>query len=503
MMPPRSFHSRYAPEREAERFVEASLHQKNPGAILVLGPGENHISDVLRRRYPWASIYSIHPSNDFGHEATTNHLQWWPHAPTDLRTFLKKALFNEQTAAGVAVLEWEPVMTAYPEMATVIRNEVARALASAAADRATVTYWAKSWLKNCLNFAQRIQSTALYQNSTHPLFLVAAGPSLNDHLDFIYARKHRVSIWALASAVPALLERNIQPEAVVSTDPGYWSGVHLRFARQNRIPVFMPPSAYCGTGILETGVPVIPLDTGLIFETEILNALKVQSTSALPFGTSAGTALSLALQLHTGPIFIFGLDLAARGIKTHVQPYAFDILGESKASRLKPWQSQRYAECVDVYPEHDGVWRFSRAFSAYANELSIADNQKNRVYRISDSTVSAGGLIKCRLEQVPSLDQVQKTGTLIARTGLHVQNSNAAEAMLSRLENIAQSGLTRIQETAQAFSFDEALILKALCGSSAAPILSMAARGKPEPDLLARTGENLAAAIVEWKQKWR
>jgi len=504
----RSFHSRYAPEREAERFVEASLHQKIPGTIIVLGPGDNYIAKVLIKRYPWAAIHSIHPDSDFDHEPGESHQQWWPECPTSLRTFLKRALFNEQAAAGVAVLEWEPVMSAYPALAGLIRNEVARALASAAADRATVTYWARSWLKNCLKFASRLETAAVYHASTRPLLLIAAGPSLNDHLDFIRSEHKQSTVWALASAVPALLKKEIIPDMVIATDPGYWSGVHLQATGEHKIPLFMPPSAYCGSRILESSTPIVPLDTGLLFETNILNTLGLSGTTALPFGTSAGTALSLALSLHTGPICLFGLDLAARRIKTHAEPYTFDTLYEVKANRQSPYHAQRFAESINLYPERSGIWRFSRAFSAYANELSVPITEQTRVFRVSDSPVETEGLPArslsdtCHLLRLRSDHLPTREAAKLQLQTVSGNSHQAIDSFLAELHQKASAGLSRVLHTSLAFSFDEALILKALCGQQAAPALAMAARGNPEPKLFAETALQLDAAVDQWKKQW-
>lgn len=477
-----SFHSRYAPLREAERFVEASLQTKNPGTVLLLGPGENYIGQVLARRYPWASVYSIQPSDCFEPSADPK-FAWSPASQVSLASFLRRALFSEQAAAGVAVLEWEPVMRAFPVPAALIRNEVTRALASAAADRATVSYWARCWLRNCLNFADRLGSPACLEAEPAPIILAAAGPGLNDCLDYIRDYRAYSRLWALASAVPALLEADLRPDLVVATDPGYWSGVHLRACLQNGLPLALPPSACAGTGLLDSGQPIIPLDTGLLFETSILDGLGLSGRPALAFGTAAGTAIDLALRQGCTSLVICGLDFAARGSRSHAQPYAFDILEELGANRCRPAHARRYAQNIDRYPETSGQWRFSRAFSAYANELSVAPADADRVFRLSGSPVSTGNLdswsldrLRLRLAPEQRLEPAYYPPQAWPEAGYSPGASK--RFLLDKLLDHASQAISAAAAGGQAMSFDSTLILKAIGGKQLAPAISLAARGQ-------------------------
>ncbi|MBU0936086.1 MAG: DUF115 domain-containing protein [Spirochaetes bacterium] len=500
----RSYHSRYAPQREAERFIEASLNKKMPGTILLLGPGENYIGRVLAERYPWALVYSMHPEAGFIENTVDTEYQWWPESPVQLAVFLRKALFNEQTTAGVAVLEWEPVMSYFPEAGIQIRNSLTRALASAAADRATVSYWSANWLKNCLKFAARIKNPALPSSLAAPIIVCAAGPGLSACYDFIRSRQKNSSVWALASAVPALLHAGIQADVSIATDPGYWSGVHLRHSLQAGIPVALPPSAYAGTGLLESGLPIIPLNTGLIFERLILQLLGLRSTEATAFGTSAGTALSLALKLTAQPVYVCGLDLAAAGVKIHAEPYAFDILHELKVNRTQPIHSQRYNESINVYPEKSGIWRFSRAFSAYANELYIDESELGRIKRFTQSPVQTGGLENC---WPPSLSEVDSKPTLkpllLQQQQLHAPDARACSRLLDQFFTIGELALRRAGKNKKPLSFDESLTLKALCGAATAPALALAARGQLEQADLDQGLVALEAARPYWEDRCR
>ncbi|OHD16175.1 MAG: hypothetical protein A2004_14085 [Spirochaetes bacterium GWC1_61_12] len=489
--------------KEAERFVDASLQNKKPGTVLLLGPGENYITTVLAARYPWAAIYSIHPDGQFCKPGLDQATAWWPQAGLTLRNFLRRCLFNEQASAGVAVLEWEPVMATYPQMAAQIRNEVTKSLASAAADRATVTYWAASWLKNCLHFARRLrQATSLSQQSGG-IILAAAGPGLNDCLPAIRRSRDQATVWALSSAVPALLTAGIRPDFVISTDPGYWSGVHLQSSRQQGLLVGLPPSAYAGTGLLDSGRPIVPLDTGLLFEKTVLQQLGITAVPAIAFGTAAGTALNLALTASTGPIAVCGLDFAAYQTRTHAKPYAFDNLHLEHASRLHPGQASLYGETIERYPEKAGSWRFSRAFSAYANELTIAPSDLGRVFRFSRSPVTSAGMASFPVCHFENLDWPENSPPESPEIKSVSGGADKVVGILDALGRQAGLAIDQALVSGKAFAFDDALVLKALGGAAVAAPLALAARGQLTSQTALQAREAIRQALEKWSEPCR
>jgi hypothetical protein len=65
-------------------------------------------------------------------------------------------------------------------------------------------------------------------------------------------------------------------------------------------------------------------------------------------GTVSASAIDLALALNSGKVFIAGMDLAIRDIRTHIRPYSFDRLLEERASRLNPVYSQAYVRSAGI-----------------------------------------------------------------------------------------------------------------------------------------------------------
>lgn len=387
---PTSFHSRYDPRKEAARFVERCLEGKHPSLVIIIGGGLNYAGAETRRRLPKARLVSLQPSPIFdGLEACDAEYRWSPTSTLTIESTLSTALAPEYSGGGIAVIEWPPVAKAFTAECDAIRQAVRQALSLSSSDIATVAYWSRRWLINSLRFIAGVRRTASVVRGEGPVLIACAGPSLTECLDDILKRGAASSLWSLASASAALESRGVKPDLVVSTDPGFWNSHHLRSARDMEVPIAMPPSSYVPAELLERSI-IMPIDTGLGFERMAIEALGSPASKAKASGSSAGTAISLALASTSGVIHVLGFDLAARGLDDHVRPYAFDILDDAGSSRTRPTLSARSSRLFDAFEPADGTWRKSRAFSAYASASSLDSAQGSRVFRYGSSPVYAG-----------------------------------------------------------------------------------------------------------------
>ncbi len=496
------FHSHYNPVREAERFVQTCIGSKKPGIVIVMGPGKNYIQAAIANMLPQTSIYSLQPSSIFSDTDGKDGSSWNPESPFSLRQFLRAALLNDRAAAGVAILEWEPVMAAFPETSARIRNELTRSLATSASDRATVSYWARKWLRNSLNFSLNIKTSSLLNFQESPILLAAAGPGLNDAIPAIKRNIGKASIWALASAVPALLFAGIKPELILATDPGFWNSVHLRHGLGMGIPYAIPPSVCAPWSSFPEATAIAPLDTGLLFENLVLAKTGALFTKALAFGTAAGTALSLALNTTTGPVILFGLDFASQGIISHAKPYAFDVLPMVHENRLSSMHSIRYGESIERYPEKNGDWRYSRAFSAYAQEISISEKDRSRVVRVTHSPIETSGLPGSGIAEMEELVLPHKKPLPIINMSIkmHTDRKACPGELLQSLSDMARLDIENSLEGKKCPAYDTTLVLKALCPGESARFLAKLARGEAEPEDARYTVEILEKNIASWKK---
>jgi hypothetical protein len=95
-------------------------------------------------------------------------------------------------------------------------------------------------------------------------------------------------------------------------------------------------------------------------------------------GTVTATAVELALSLTKGDIYLAGMDLGVKDIRSHVRPYAFDYLQSEKANRFTPVYSQTFTRSsliqgggsLDIY----SAW-FKKQLLSWPKRVYFFDEQ--------------------------------------------------------------------------------------------------------------------------------
>lgn len=474
-----TFHSRYAPLREAQRHVNTMMSGKNPAIIFIIGGGLNYISATLSESHPKIEQVSLQPCDYFlGKEVNTPRINWHPSSTMSLQETLRKALAGSRIAGGVVVLEWPPVVNHFQQNSEYIRSTLRDILEESSSNAATIGFWANRWLFNSIRFLSSVSKLGRLVPGENLLVLACAGPSLADCIPEIKARRSQIALWSLASAVPALLHYGLVPDLAIATDPGYWNGSHLRNAYFENIPIAMPPSSYASCGILHQSL-IIPINTGLSFEVAAINSAKTFSEVAQASGSAAGTALSLALRTTCGPIVLAGYDLAAKGLLDHVKPYAFDIMDEKSASRLSSAYSTRASRVFENYPLSTGEWRRSRAFTTYADTIDASAQDRVRIFRLGASPIRTN-FNRSDLMNIPDFPGSTPTCIIFKTWGGAGTTSRdeAVKVMLDSLSERAFDLSIAAIKNSEPLPIDAVLYYKALAPRESARLIADAARGE-------------------------
>jgi len=500
-----AFHSRYDPRKEAERHIDAVLAGKRPSIVFIIGGGLNYIGAVIADRFPKALRVSLQPCDDFeGSEVDDPPIRWQPSSQASLGEILWKAVSGNRLGGGVAILEWPPVVSRFPSEVENIRTTLRNVLDAASSDSATSGYWASRWLRNCIHFAMTATRSVTLVPGTGTVVIACAGPSLDDALPDLLRIRPDIALWSLASAIPALLHHGIVPDLALSTDPGYWNGAHLRSPFMHDIPLAIPPSSFVPRSIIE-GSAILAIDTGLSFERLAISTAGLAAERASSSGSAAGTALSLALRLTSGQVVLAGYDLAARGIKDHATPYAFDVLDELSASRLRPAFAARSERIYNHYPAEELGWRRSRPFSTYAATIRPPETDSGRVSRLGSSPVETPlprgrlGDLDHRKGTPPAC--IRETSVRVANTA---ERAETIPAMLASLADSALDEALAALSSGEPLPYDATVFYKAVAPRESAALLAGAARGEATEsdvrgvDRLARTACAVFCRDAPW-----
>ena len=352
-------HSRYNPQAEAERYIDALDLRSGIEYFILIEPGYGYVIPVLKNRYPDSTIIVLHADSRFRDARPPLPLMekipvWYPDSGISVQDFLEGEIPGA-LAASLRIIEWRPSLSVYGNACLQLVSDTVEFLRRADASNRTAAMFGRRWIKNFFRNTSLVRQALRFRPMAKPVIITGSGPGLENALPEIGAMRKEVFILAASSSLLALVERGIAPDMIISTDGGSWALLHLRSCF--RFPA--KTAAVHGTGRLALSlfaalpsqcadVPFLILNEGSLWQNIVLNALGIPSVIFPQRGTVTASALDLALALTGGDIYLAGMDLAVRDIRTHARPYGFDYLFSGTASRLRPVYSQCFTRSAGM-----------------------------------------------------------------------------------------------------------------------------------------------------------
>jgi hypothetical protein len=373
----RALHSTRDPLREARRFLDERL-KADPSGFIVLGSCLGYIESAIEERFPALPRYSIQYDDAFrGREVDSVKEYWYPGSSEGLESFLLRRL-DPADLDGLCILDWPPAAQAYPEQAARCLASVKKAVLTMNGSANALQAFGPACMLNAARSAAfgrrylKLKPASLSQ----AIVIAASGPSLEDSLPELRENRSSYFLVALSSAARALSHSGIRPDLIVSSDPGYWAGLHLAGLPWNDVALAFPLSARVPRDILESW-PLAAIMGGSGFEASLAASLSLPAIALPESGTVAATALDLALRLSSGPVAFCGLDLSSQDIRSHCRPHAFDHFIQGAACRLSPAYSTAFSR--EAGSEKKGGYRISPQLSTYASYFARVAQREERV----------------------------------------------------------------------------------------------------------------------------
>jgi len=343
-------HSRYRPEVEADRYVEALNPAHDIDYFILVEPGMGYLIGALRKHRPNSKAVVLHADAIF-REFENLHLDvpvWYPDGEKTAQEFLEGEI---PEGASARVIEWRPSLSVYGKTCLELVRESADFIKRAEASRRTAAAFGRRWVRNFFRNLTILRTALLYERMDAPIVVTGSGPGLEAVLPEILAARDSVFVLASSSSLPALAAGGVIPDMVIGTDGGGWALMHLHacFRLGSSGP---PPKLACALSAALPSrcseLPILPVSDGSLWQTLALNAAGVPSALVPQRGTVTASALELAFALGAGGVFLAGMDLSVGDIRSHARPYGFDHLFFGTASRLRPVYSQAFARSGDI-----------------------------------------------------------------------------------------------------------------------------------------------------------
>jgi hypothetical protein len=365
----KALHSRYDPVREARRFADRSLTDVSHDTIVILlGAAGGYVTNALVDDPRVVRAIPVFLDADMAASAVdgrTREHMWHPRMGHDLYTHLRRAL-DESDLGRLHLLEWEPAADAFPETAAFCRGQVRQVIGEMKANYVTTCATGRLWVRNAFVNFTRMPATLISAEPepARPLVIAASGPSLERSITHIKRHREACDLWALPSAVEALLFAGLDPDLVVATDAGYDATRHLDSIHHKKLPVAMPLSA--ARGAWRFASSVLPVAQPYVFEKALWGALPgLMPYAVSPQGTVAATAYRLAETVGYRCIIFAGLDFCYQDVLSHARPGLFEKAFFADADRLRPGHGGTVAFALERAPQRKGPLRIAGDLSAY------------------------------------------------------------------------------------------------------------------------------------------
>ncbi|MDR0569252.1 MAG: DUF115 domain-containing protein [Spirochaetaceae bacterium] len=279
---------------------------------------------------------------------------------------------------------------------------------------ATLKRFGKRWIRNLARNLTAVRDIAGVERlagvlpSSMPVFLAAAGPSLDAVIPILPEIYRRCAVVAVDTSLRVLLQAGVDPDFTVSVDPQYWNSRHLDWFPAPRTSLIAESAVY---------PPVLRHPFARTFLCSSLFPLgrfiedRLEPKGSLGAGGSvATTAWDFARMLGTASIWIAGLDLSFPELKTHFKGALFEDRALAESTRLNPAETWSVRALRDGSPfrarsAEGGTVLTDRRLSLYAAwfENRILSAPEVRNYRLSGSGIAIPGLQTASAEEFLNL----------------------------------------------------------------------------------------------------
>ena len=362
---PALLHSRYNPQAEAERYIEALGLNSDIEYFILIEPGLGYLIPILKSRYKNSKIIALHAGCGFKTAETHSVTAWQPGGSLSVMDFLEREISD--VAGRLHIIEWRPALNVYGDAYLKLVSQAVEFIKRADAGRRTTAAFGRKWVKNFFKNLYLLRQVLLYRVMDNPVIVVGAGPGLESALPDILSMRDNAFIIAASSSFMALENSGVIPDLVLSTDGGAWALQHLYpcFRTANSFRGFAA-SLYAALPSQCSGFPFLILNEGSLWQSIVLKELDIPSVVVPQRGTVTASAIELAFILSTGNIYLAGMDLSTRDIRTHARPYSFDHLFLGSSSRFLPVYSQSFLRSYKI--RHGGSYEIYATW--FKNQLA-------------------------------------------------------------------------------------------------------------------------------------
>ena len=488
-------HSKRDPEREAEKLVEAELKAvgiEGEAPAIILGFGLGYTATALSAKLGQHSVRPIIIAEKH-REILRKALEY-----RDLSSLLSRknvvfvvggtgegitgalSLFESTPGLPPAIIQNRALTGLDEDWYSVVEEKIKTWNTRTNVNSATQKRFGKRWVSNLsknlsvicdIPGISRLEGLLSGESRGKiPVFLAAAGPSLDTIKPILEKIHERCIIVAVDTNLCFLLSAGIEPDFVVSVDPQFWNFRHLDRAAAPKTCLIAESAVY---------PPVLRHNFGSSFLCSSFFPLgrfieeKVDPKGELGAGGSVATsAWDFIRFLGASQVWISGLDLSFPALKTHFKGAHFEEKSHGESGRFSPVESWNFRALLNGQPfrtksgDGGGVLTDQR-LSLYASWF------ENRFYQfpeVKNFTLSGEGLyikgieikkpedllaLPCRRKEIDILLKNVRDG--IKETFFTTRAANLRAEKYENAQKTLKDGLKEIKSLAEKAAQDSGM----------------------------------------------
>jgi len=468
-------HSKRDPEREAERLVEAGTDGEAPA--LVLGFGLGYTACALAARFPERPVIVVEKRAELLKKALETR---------DLSSFLSRprvvfvlggeiegvtgalSLFESVPGVPPLVLQNRALTALDGEWYAGVEEKIKTWNDRTNVNSATTRRFGKRWLRNLSRNLNAVRDNpgisrleGLFKGRDIPVFLAAAGPTLDESGPMLGEIHKRCVTVAVDTSLRFLSTRGIKGDFVVSVDPQYWNFRHLdrvaapetRLVTESAVYPSLFRHPFGGIFLCGSFFPLGRFIEGTVDQKGVIGSGGSVATSAWDFSRLLGA----------GTVWIAGLDLAFPERRTHFRGALFEEKSHAESCRFATAETRNFRALRDGEPfrakrRGGGTILTDKRLSLYAawfeNRFRQFPEVKNRCF--SEDGLEIKGLEMGQAEEFLALPErreeidrilAEAYATIGEEFGSEGAKKSRAEKYKNALSSLLQ-GLETIRKTA-------------------------------------------------------
>ena len=333
----------------------------------------------------------------------------------------------------------------YDNIHAVLINNIKEKLMSLTSNYYFAPIWARNIIYNLrLNKGYSIKTYKNILNKKIPLLLISAGASIDNYIEEIKELSKTHFILSLSHAFNTLIKNDIKADAIVSTDGGFYSSIHIIDSIKNDIPIFTAHTTY--------PFPLTNIDKNRIFYFSHNESFEKiiyphKNTNNIYFqmeGSVIMPALRIANFLNPKYIILAGCDFCHLNDKSHSKysnAVALDFLISDK---LKTFENLKYKRLNDNQNIecYDNVLRKSSAsLISYKTHFETLANEIIKETEIFNLTKESS-----KIENVKIFNNISNNTNKNITINNHIEETINEKEFIKKLESFIKNIGNEIDE---------------------------------------------------------